>query len=196
MPDANITRAETAAFIYRLMLSGFANNKFENIFPDVDRNAWYAEAVNYLASIDIVLGFPDGSFKPDNPITRAEYATMISKFDNLESGASVAYGDTAGHWAAGYIGSASAKGWISGYSDGSYQPENNITRAEVVSSVNRMLHRMIMAEDVPGWAPSYTDLPLDHWAYAAIIEASIDHDFYLKYPEANSFLELWKKQQN
>jgi len=193
MPDANITRAETAAFIYRLMLSGFANNKFENIFPDIDRGAWYAEAVNYLASIDIILGFPDGSFKPGNPITRAEFATVISKFDRLESGAGAAYNDTAGHWAAGYINSAAAKGWISGYNDGTFLPENYITRAEAVSSVNRMLHRMILAEDLPGWAPDFTDLPPGHWAYAAIIEASVDHEFDLKHPETNSFLELWRK---
>ena len=118
---------------------------------------------------------------------------MISKFDSLEAVEETGYSDISDHWAVNYINSASAKGWISGYSDGSYKPDNNITRAEAVSSVNRMLHRMILADDVPGWAPDYTDLPHDHWAYAAIIEASIDHDFKLKHPETASFLEIWTR---
>jgi hypothetical protein len=191
MPDAYISRSETAAIIYRLLKASLEIHRYYEKFPDVARNAWYAESVSYLAENNIILGYPDGELKPGNPITRAEFATIISKFDGLIPDTANDFNDIAGHWAADYIISACEKGWISGYPDGTYRPDNYITRAEVVSSINRVLHRMILDEDITAWAPEYTDLTDKHWAYAAIIEASIKHRYDLKFPEYNSFLEIW-----
>jgi len=192
-PDANITRAETAAIIYRLLDDGVKKAGGGNGFTDIERGAWYEESVKFLAGMGIVRGYLDGSFMPDNPITRAEYATMISKFDANAAEKEVFYKDTEGHWAEAYIAGASANGWISGYPDGTYKPDNYITRAEVVSSVNRMLHRMIVPEDLPDQTPDYIDLHRDHWAYAAINEASIGHIYDYKFPNTNSILEIWKE---
>jgi len=99
-------------------------------FSDVSANSWYSQSVNYLSSIDILSGYPDGTFKPGNAITRAEFATIASRFDQLVSTDSNAFSDISGHWAVGYINSASAKGWMNGYEDGSFKPNNKITRAE------------------------------------------------------------------
>jgi hypothetical protein len=191
LPDAYISRAEATAIIYRLLKASLEIHRYAGKFPDVARSAWYAESVSYLGDHNIILGYPDGELKPGNPITRAEYATIISKFEGLAPESVSKFNDISGHWAAGYIDSASEKGWISGYPDGSYRPDDYLTRAELVSSVNRVLHRMILDGDIAGWAPEYTDLTDEHWAHAAIIEASIKHRYDLKYPELNSFLELW-----
>ena len=189
-PDANITRAETAEIIYRLLEASKLNRQRTNPFPDVAMGEWYAQSVTYLASIGIIKGYLDGTFKPDNPITRAEFATMISGFDNLEIANYNKFSDVEGHWAVGYINSAATKGWVAGYPDGTFKPENYITRAEVVSVINRMLNRRIKIGDIPKWAPSYSDLSEAHWAYTDIIEASVGHEFE-RQPDG---YEKWTKQ--
>jgi len=179
-PDASITRAETAAIIFRLLKASMKIQPADTNFPDVPREEWYSESVAYLNRIGIIKGYPDGMFRPNNAITRAEFATMISGFDNLEQADYNVFPDVEGHWAAGFINSAATRGWVSGYLDGEFKPENFITRAEVVSVINRMLERRIEFRNIPDWAPSYTDLPATgdrHWAYEDIIEASISHEF-------------------
>ena len=186
-PDSPITRAETAEIIYRLLEASRSGHTLVSQFPDVTGNEWYAESVTYLASIGIVKGYLDGTFMPDNPITRAEFATMISGFDNLAVADYNKFDDVVGHWAIGYINSAAEKGWVSGYLDGEFKPENYITRAEVVSVINRMLNRRIEIQDVPDWAPAFDDLPVSHWAYTDITEASIGHNYERK---QNGY-EIW-----
>ena len=175
-PDNQITRAEVAAIFFRLSGDLNKNAAASNAFYDVSANAWYAQSVNFLASKGIVVGYPDGSYRPGQPITRAEFTTIISKYGNLSYAENYAFSDVArDHWAFAYIYSAYAKGWIVGYPDGTFRPNNPITRAEVVKIVNNMLGRKTAAGDIPTNAPVAADVLKSHWAYADIIEASVDH---------------------
>ena len=178
-PDSSITRAEVASIFWQLLKDSGKNMAISGSFDDVDSNAWYAQAVNYLASIDVINGYEDGTFQPDRNITRAEFAALISRFDDLSSSAVQPFSDVpANHWASSYIISAYLKGWVSGYPNGTFMPNNSITRAEVVKAVNYVLGRGIKAQDVPSeYHDLYTDLPVSHWAFAEIIEASVAHDY-------------------
>ena len=181
-PDAAITRAEAAMIFFRLLISPAKENPLEPAFKDVAANAWYTQAVSYLASIDVITGYPDdGTFRPNKPITRAEFAAIASRFDNLTEREGTIFPDVAGHWAEKYINSAYARGWVSGYpEDGTFRPQKSITRAEVVTIVNRMLNRKLRVADMPEGilanVKKFTDVE-GHWAYAEIIEAANDHDF-------------------
>jgi hypothetical protein len=186
-PDGTITRAETAAIIFRLLADQGKDRQLAAPFSDIEQGKWYAQPVAYLAARGIIDGYPDGTFKPDQPITRAEFAKMASGFDSLEEASYNVFSDIDGHWASGFINSAAAKGWVSGYEGSEFRPEGGSSRAEVVTIVNRMLGRQIEPEDIPDWAPSYTDLSRAHWAYAAIIEASAAHSYEYK---DNGF-EIW-----
>lgn len=187
-PDNNISRAEAAAIFFRLIKDTGKNNVQNNKFSDVDSSAWYAQAVNYLANNSILEGYEDGTFWPEQPVTRAEFAAIASRFDNLtESGSNIFYDVTADHWAAKYIGSAYAKGWIKGYADESFKPENFISRAEVVTIINTVLNRKIELVDIPADASQYNDLSSLHWAYCDIIEASSEH----KYTRGANGSEIW-----
>ncbi|MDR3121242.1 MAG: S-layer homology domain-containing protein, partial [Clostridiales bacterium] len=176
-PDEPVTRAETATVIFRVLLAGNKNEPVDNPFSDVPEDEWYAQPIKYLASIGILKGDPEGTFRPDALITRAEFAAIISGFHMSADAGDNRFADTEGHWAADYINGAAAKGWVSGYPDGTFQPENRLTRAEIVTAVNRMMYRWIKTDDIPDWAPRYTDIDDSHWAYAAIIEASVGHEY-------------------
>ena len=176
-PNNPITRAEAASIFWRLLSAVEKEYPMATVFSDVRNGVWYAQSVSYLASINIIQGYPDGTFRPDQPITRAEFAAMASRFDNLASTSSNAFNDINGHWAVSLINSAYAKGWISGYPDGTFRPGQNIVRAEVVTVVNRMLDRRIRLEDIPTGIKIFSDINTTHWAYAAVVEASNDHDF-------------------
>ena len=175
-PDNPITRAEVATIFFRLLSAANKNLTMPTAFNDVAAGEWYTQAINYLASIQILNGYEDGSFRPNMPITRAEFATVASRFDNLAATSTNAFPDIAEHWAKVYINSAYAKGWVNGYPDGTFKPELNITRAEVVKVVNTMLDRKVRPENIPGGIKYFTDIA-GHWAYADIVEASNAHDY-------------------
>ena len=175
-PDQPITRAEVATIFFRLLSDTNKNTPRVSAFYDVPNGSWFTQAVSYLASREVLLGYPDGSFRPNQPITRAEFATVASRFDNLATTQTNAFPDVQGHWAMQYINSAYAKGWVSGYPDGTFKPQQNITRAETVTVVNKMLDRRVRVENIPGDATRFTDIN-GHWAYADIMEASNAHDY-------------------
>jgi hypothetical protein len=132
----------------------------------------------------------DGIFRPDEPVTRAEFATLAAHFDNLTLTDTNAFSDVdASHWALKYINSAAAKGWIEGYPDGTFRPENRITRAEVVTLVNRMLNRVgdgaYLTANAASLPRTYKDLTAAHWAYLDIMEASTGHDYVINAGEEN-----------
>ena len=185
-PNNAITRAEVAMIFFRLLSSPDKNTTRASIFSDIADGIWYAQAVNYLASIEIITGYPGGIFSPNQPITRAEFAAVASRFDNLATTSGNAFPDVEGHWAIDYINSAYAKGWVGGYPEGTFKPQQNITRAEVVKVVNTMLNRKIHLEDIPAGIKQFTDIE-GHWAYTDIVEACNDHDFTRK----NDGYELW-----
>jgi len=188
-PGSSITRAEAAAIYFRLIKDENKNIAVNGTFSDVGGDTWYAQSVNYLASQGILVGYRDGTFKPRQTITRAEFAAIASRFDNLLTNENTSFKDVSiDHWAAAYIDSAYTKGWINGYPDGSFRPASSITRAEVVKIINNMLNRKIELSDIPSDAVQYKDLTKKHWAYCYIIEASTEHSYTRK---DNGF-ELWK----
>jgi hypothetical protein len=187
-PDRSISRAEIAMIMFRLLAAQGKDIPVSGAFSDVADGAWHAQAVNYLASIGVVDGYGDTTFRPDAPITRAEFVKILGGFDDSDAPLDgEPLSDISGHWAESDIRSAYAKGWIEGYPDGTFLPQRNLSRADCVTIVNRILGRGIEIEDMPDWAPSYPDLPSSHWAYSDIIEASVTHDFTRK----DNGSELW-----
>lgn len=188
-PDRDMTRSEAATIFARLL----AQRNGERItaptkttFPDVPTNAWYAGYVSYLARYGIAVGYTDGLFHGEEPITRAEFTAMAVRFFD-------AYGDgdpaimenyggfwdvSPGHWAAGYIEDTARYGWVVGYGDGTFQADDEITRAEVVTIVNRLLGREADQEyiaDNPRGLILFPDVSKDYWAYYDILEAANGH---------------------
>ena len=181
-PDRNMTRAEVTMMFARLLKDRpEANKVYAMPYSDVTKADWYAYAVSYMTENKLIMGYPDGTFRPNNPISRAEFAAIASRFDQLKPGLSLPFNDVAkGHWAYDVIASAADKGWVSGYPDGSFKPENKITRAEVVSTTNRMLNRyadLAFAKAHKNELAPMRDMDESHWAYGAAVEAMNGHDY-------------------
>lgn len=180
-PDNNITRAEAAALISRIS-SGFDAGKNYDVskFADVDSSVWFAKNVGYAAENNIVSGYEDGSFRPENTITREEFAAMICRFMKYDTGANEVFSDVPSeHWAAPYIAAMKANGIIGGYEDGSFGLGRNITRAETIAIINRALGRVPNEAKINAYISSngYPAADIDgHWAAAQIIEAAVSHD--------------------
>lgn len=187
----NMTRAEVTVMFARLLVKKMDIGKtYPSKFKDVDATKWYANAIGYMEQYGIITGYSDGTFKPNVTITRAEFAAIASRFDKLIVGNPVSFTDIDnGYWARDYISFAATKGWIKGYPDNTFKPAKSITRAEVVSLVNRMLERYSDSSYVEKnkvKINQYVDLTNSHWAYDDIMESTNSHD-YEKY--SNS--ELW-----
>lgn len=179
--DDDVTRGEVSAMFSRLIVKKMVFiNDSESTFVDVEDDAWYAAYVKYLSSVGIIQGYGNGTFKPNGAITRAEFAAIASRFFELEVGGDNNFSDVSdNHWAKPYIDSAVIKGWILGYEDGTFKPEQPIKRCEAVAIVNRMLNRVAdkayIAEHYEE-VLTYPDLDENHWAYYDILEASNWHD--------------------
>lgn len=179
LADKNMTRAEVAQMFYSLLLD--KDVKITKSFSDVPTDAWYAKAVNTLSSLGMLGGYPDGTFRPDAPITRAEFAAIALAFAYDPASAICSYTDVnTSAWYYTYVAQATTYGWISGYPDGSFRPNNSITRAEVAVIVNNMLGRNADESYIDRNADelvSFVDLSKNHWAYYTIIEATNSHDY-------------------
>lgn len=181
-PEKNITRAEAAVIFANLLEEGKNTGLESGIsYLDIDKNHWAAGAIGLVSEKGLFKGYADGSFKPDQSITRAEFATVVYKFLQLTKGISLPeinadkfkFEDTKEHWANQFIEQLAVLGFVSGYSDGTFKPENNIKRAESVVLINRALKRGPLSE-----APQvFSDVDKTHWAYYDIIEAAIDHKY-------------------
>ena len=186
-PTSNITRAETATMIYRLLTdvrrSEIKTDK--NTFHDVESNFWYNESVSSMAKGKYVLGYLDGTFRGENSITRAEFVTMLVRFIQPTKGTKVFSDVDASHWAYDSIGTASAAGWISGYGDGKFGPDKNITRAEVASILNRVMNRGVNEKSTLLNFKNWKDNPAGSWYYYEIIEAGNSHEFTGSRPSEN-----------
>jgi hypothetical protein len=180
-PNANITRAEVATIFFRLMTDDYraANWSTENSFSDVTTDAWYNNAVSTAAAADILTGYADGTFRPNQSITRAEFAAIAARFlsSEVEDNGTSRFSDIAGHWAEDAINRAVAAGWISGYSDGTFRPDQRITRAEVVSVINSMLDRIPTEDGLLDEMSTFTDNLAGNWYYADVQEAANTHDY-------------------
>lgn len=187
--DKNMTRAEVAQMFYALLLD--KNVTITKSFSDVEDDAWYAKAVNTMASLGMLEGYPDGTFRPDAPITRAEFTAIALAFAYDPASASCSYTDVnTSAWYYTYVAQATTYGWIGGYPDGSFRPNNSITRAEVAVIVNNMLGRNADERYIDRNADelvSFVDLSKNHWAYYTIMEATNTHDY-----TTSSNGESWK----
>ena len=192
-PEGTITRGEMTAIFRRLLDQGIFSGGNGTQFRDVRAGDWYASDVARLSSLGVIAGYPDGSFRPNASVTRAEFANVASKFVNAKSGQG--FNDLNGHWAQGAIEKLKSAGWVTGYGDGSFRPDAVITRAEVVSITNRMLERTADANYVRnnrGSLIQYTDLPTGHWAYLPIMEASNAHDYTRNADGSETWTRNWK----
>ncbi|MCD7948498.1 MAG: S-layer homology domain-containing protein [Oscillospiraceae bacterium] len=190
-PEGNITRAESATILFRLLTDNSRDQyrSADNAFTDADSGTWYNNAVSTLSSAGIVTGYPDGSFRPNAFITRAEYAALIARFDTGGS-AVTTFTDISAHWAQDDIERVAARGWIEGYPDGSFRPDAYITRAEVMVLINRVLDRV--PEDTGDLLSGMTTWPdnMDQtsWYYLAVQEATNSHLYERK---SDGYYEVW-----
>lgn len=177
-PDRNMTRAEVAQMFYALLND--QNVPATVSFSDVPDGAWYADAVETLASLGMFTGYPDGTFHPNSTITRAEFAAAALSFADMAPSARCSFPDvSAQDWFYPYVASAAEYGWIGGYPDGTFRPSGSITRAEVAVIVNHMLGRtpdQSFVDRSLDRLVSFSDLNSSHWAFYPIMEASNSHD--------------------
>ncbi len=191
-PQNSITRAEVASIFFRLLEDDVrdANYTRENSFTDVSSDAWYCSAVSTLSAMGILSGYPDAAFRPNVSITRAEFAAIATRFDADGDKTPASFDDIANHWAKDEISVAANNGWVNGYKDGSFRPQNNITRAETMSLVNRVLNRNPeTAEDLLSDMITFTDnADTNAWYYLAVQEATNSH---YNTSKENSAYEKW-----
>ena len=180
-PNGNITRAEVVTIFFRLLTEEVrtANSTQSNSLSDVTRGQWFNHAVSTLSSMGIVKGHNDGTFAPNAPITRAEFAAIAARFDDKNTDTSSKFTDIASHWAKNEIGIAANKGWINGYPDGTFRPNQYITRAEAMTLVNRVLNRLPenssdLLDSMIKW-PDNSDASA--WYYLAVQEATNSHAY-------------------
>lgn len=179
-PNNNITRAEVAAIFFRL-LTDEARSTFmtdDCSFSDVAQGAWCRRSIATLTNAEIISGYTDGTFKPNAPITRAELATIIARFAKLDVNTKT-FSDINGHWAQKYIELAAGNGWIDGYTDGTFRPNQNIKRAETFAMINRVLDRvtesnsdLLPTDQMNMWSDN---MDFDAWYYRDVQEATNNH---------------------
>ena len=168
-PDRAMTRAEMAQVLYNLLAS--YPPVTGGSFSDVSAGAWYATEVNTLVELDVLSGYEDGTFRPNNAVTRAEFVTAVCKCFDLTDGADSGFSDVSG-WASGYINAAVERGWIVGMGDGTFQPNANLTRAQVTPILNKALERTGSGFAADAGTQEFVDVPSSHWAYEHIAEAA------------------------
>ena len=182
-PNGSISRAEVATVLFCLLKDDvrMQNLTKDNAYSDVSDTAWYAAAVSTLSKMGIISGYPDGTFRPNAPITRAEFAAMIARFDETAKSADTPFTDISGHWAENAIGKAYGNGWVEGSSKTVFCPESNLTRAETATLLNRVLHRLPEKEsDLLANQIVWPDNPKTFWGYLAIQEATNSHEYERK----------------
>ena len=193
-PQNGITRAEVATIFFRLLTDETrnANSTKSSSYSDVAAGAWYNHAVSTLSAMGIVKGDSDGKFNPNAPITRAEFAAIAARFDDKANSTTADFSDIASHWAKNEISAASNNGWINGYPDGTFRPDNKITRAEAMTLVNRVLKRLPeTAEDLHDDMIKWSDnSDASQWFYLAVQEATNSHYYKAKENQFEKWSEL------
>ena len=195
-PQKNITRAEVATIFFRLLKDETreANMTKSNGYNDMKDGAWYTCAVSTLSKMGIIKGYEDGSFKPDASISRAEFAAIAARFDPDGDKTPATFSDVSSHWAKDEISIAANHGWIKGYEDGSFKPDQKITRAETMTLVNRVLKRLPetkddLHKDMKTWPDNQNE---SAWFYLAVQEATNSHYQKLK---KDGIHETWESMR-
>ena len=196
-PENNITRAEVATIFFRL-LTDDSRARFwsqTNDFSDVSANDWFNNAVSTMANAGVLTGYPDGTFKPNAPITRAEFAAIAARFSDVTYNGKCSFTDVAAtYWAADEIALAEHLGWITGYPDDTFRPGRNITRAEAMTLINRVLERAVEEEDMLKNMVKWIDNSPSAWYYEAVQEATNSHTYTRlskKVPGQSFYYEDW-----
>lgn len=195
-PYGSLTRAEVCVMLYALLTDDSiakcgASASDASSFSDVPAGTWYSAAVNTLANGGAVAGYPNGTFKPFAPITRAEFATIMTAFYGVTEGATCSFSDvSAGAWYYSYVATASTNGWVTGYPNGTFRPLNNITRAEAVTVIDSVLARscdLTFVANHIGAVKTFSDVTRGAWYYGYVMEAANGHN----YTKASSGAETW-----
>ena len=192
-PEGNITRAEVATIFFRL-LTDESRNEFwsqTNNYSDVSEDAWYNNAVSTLSNAGIIDGYEDGTFKPDGNITRAEFATIAVRFFEATYDGGDLFSDIAGHWAQDYINEAANAGIVDGYPDGTFQPQQLITRAEAMTMVNRTIDRHPHEDHLLADMIVWPDNPETAWYYEQVQEATNSHEYTMNTDDEQNPYEIW-----
>ena len=180
-PERNMTRAEVTTMFARLLTEQIeADKTYSSTFNDVAKNCWAANYIGYMQQFGIVTGYTDGSFRPNAPVTRAEFAAIASRFEKLAQGSKSFTDVPDTHWAVKYINFAATRGWVTGYADGTFKPEHSITRAEVAAVTCRLLERSADQNYIRshiGELRTFADVTESHWAYWYVMEAANGHDY-------------------
>ena len=192
-PEGDITRAEVATIFFRL-LTDESRNEFwsqTNDYTDVPADAWYNNAVSTLSNAGIIDGYEDGTFKPDGNITRAEFATIAVRFFEATYDGEDLFSDIAGHWAQDYINEAANAGIVDGYPDGTFRPQQYITRAEAMTMVNRTIDRHPDADHLLDDMIVWPDNPETAWYYEQVQEATNSHEYTMNTDDEQNPYEIW-----
>ena len=185
-PNGSITRAEAAAMLARLLNIEAIGSAAKPQFTDTE-SSWYNKAINAVVFRGIMKGYPDGRFRPNAPITRAEFTQMISTIDNKPYGVAP-FADVPGHWAERAIGSEYQAKRITGYPDGLFRPDANITRAEAAVILNKIFERKydnlsLLKCKNPQMIKRFTDLDESFWGWNDMVEATNTHEYVRRYKE-------------
>ncbi|WP_424768951.1 immunoglobulin-like domain-containing protein [Paenibacillus sp. sgz302251] len=178
MPERNVTREEVAAILFRIYQLADADLTGSEIaYTDVSSTNWSADEIAAVTKADMMNGYPDGTFRPKQPITREEMASLAARLKQVEGNGADRFLDISTSWARDAINAANQAGLITGYTDGTFRPKANTTRAETVTLFNRLLNRGPLTGVT---TPSWTDVSAKHWAYGHIEEASTDHHYVIQ----------------
>lgn len=181
-PTGTLTRAEAAQMLYELMTEQ-AHKQYDcssNGFRDVPAGQWYTAAVSTLANAGAINGCGDGTFQPNQAISRAQFVTILAGIYGVNASGGMPFSDVGRSWYYDAVATAYANGWVSGFTDGTFHPNQTITRAEAVSILNRVLGRSCDLTFVQANAQTalhFTDVPANAWYYADVIEASVGHTY-------------------
>jgi hypothetical protein len=183
-PERFVTRAEVVTVFYRLLNNDIREAYWarSNAFTDVKSSDWHNYAISVIGNFDIIKGYEDGTFKPDASITRAELAAISARFADkmkMKGNRTILFTDITGHWAEDEISKAASYGWLNGYPDGSFKPDQPINRAEFITIINNMLERVLetaddlMADRMAKWSDNADS---GAWYYLAVQEATNSHE--------------------
>lgn len=195
-PEAQITRAEVATIYFRMLTdeSRTALWSQSNPYPDVQPGMWCNAAVSTMTRAGVIQGYTDGKFHPNDPITRAEFATIAVRFFEVTYSGDDKFSDISNHWAADYINKAAEAALIAGFTDGTFRPDVKITRAQAITIFNRVLGRAPEKDHLlPDMITWPDNLDTNAWYYAAMQEATNSHTYDKKTNDAGESYEVWTK---
>ena len=195
-PEAQVTRAEVATIFFRMLTDESRNELWSqsNPYSDITPDMWCNAAVSTMTRAGVIQGFKDGTFRPNAPITRAEFATIAVRFFEVAYSGNDKFSDIEGHWAADYINKAAEAAIIAGFQDGTFRPNTNITRAQAMTIFNRVLGRAPEKDHLLSNMITWPDnMDTNAWYYATMQEATNSHEYEKRTAADGTIYEVWTK---